>query len=91
MTIDYASGPQVPDRAPLTDLLGRDRAVVGVNGDLFNWKDGHPSGMLMQKGGNFRGALALRPHAQRQRWDAAEQQPAVERRGNAARRRLVCA
>ncbi len=22
--------------------------VVGVNGDLFNWKDGHPSGMLMQ-------------------------------------------
>jgi hypothetical protein len=22
--------------------------VVGVNGDLFNWKDGHPTGMLMQ-------------------------------------------
>ena len=22
--------------------------VVGVNGDLFNFKDGHPSGMLMQ-------------------------------------------
>jgi hypothetical protein len=24
--------------------------VAGVNGDLFNWKDGHPSGMLMQGG-----------------------------------------
>jgi hypothetical protein len=24
--------------------------VAGVNGDLFNWKDGHPSGMLMQAG-----------------------------------------
>jgi hypothetical protein len=24
--------------------------VAGVNGDLFNWKDGHPSGMVMQDG-----------------------------------------
>jgi hypothetical protein len=41
-------------------ILGKDRVtsmeksvsdsatVVGVNGDLFNFKDGHPSGMLMQ-------------------------------------------
>jgi hypothetical protein len=41
-------------------ILGRERVtdmqkdvsdsatVVGVNGDLFNWKDGHPTGMLMQ-------------------------------------------
>ena len=24
--------------------------VAGVNGDLFNWKDGHPSGIVMQDG-----------------------------------------
>jgi hypothetical protein len=24
--------------------------VVGTNGDLFNWNDGHPSGMVMQDG-----------------------------------------
>src|SRR6184192_693670 len=24
--------------------------VVGTNGDLFNWNDGHPSGMVMQSG-----------------------------------------
>lgn len=24
--------------------------VAGVNGDLFNWNDGHPSGMVMQDG-----------------------------------------
>ncbi|HSB40166.1 MAG TPA: phosphodiester glycosidase family protein [Gaiellaceae bacterium] len=29
------------------DVSGTSTAV-GVNGDLFNWKDGHPSGMLMQ-------------------------------------------
>ena len=43
-------------------LLGRERVtsmekdvsdsatVAGVNGDFFNWKDGHPSGILMQNG-----------------------------------------
>ena len=24
--------------------------IVGTNGDLFNWNDGHPSGMVMQDG-----------------------------------------
>ncbi len=43
-------------------ILGRERVtsmqkdvsdsatVAGVNGDFFNWNDGHPSGMLMQNG-----------------------------------------
>src|SRR3989475_3936098 len=43
-------------------ILGRERVtsmekdvsdsatVVGVNGDFFNWKDGHPTGIVMQNG-----------------------------------------
>ncbi len=43
-------------------ILGRERVtsmekdvsdsatVAGVNGDFFNWKDGHPTGILMQNG-----------------------------------------
>jgi flagellar hook assembly protein FlgD len=43
-------------------ILGRERVtamqrrvsplatVAGVNGDMFNWNDGHPSGMLVQNG-----------------------------------------
>ena len=46
VTIDYASGPKVPDRAPLTSLLGRDDAVVGVNGGFFDIFDtGAPLGV----------------------------------------------
>ncbi len=44
--IDYASGTHVPDRAPLSDLLRRDRAVVGVNGGFFDIFDtGAPLGV----------------------------------------------
>jgi hypothetical protein len=55
---DYALKPLLSNGA----LLGRERVtsmqkdvsatatVAGVNGDLFNFKDGHPSGMLMQGG-----------------------------------------
>src|SRR2546430_3759940 len=43
-------------------ILGRERVtsmekdvsdsatVVGINGDFFNWKDGHPTGIVMQNG-----------------------------------------
>ena len=30
--------------------ISNSATVAGVNGDLFNFKDGHPSGMLMQNG-----------------------------------------
>jgi hypothetical protein len=55
---DYALKPILSNGA----LVGRERVtsmqkdvssaatVAGVNGDLFNFKDGHPSGMLMQGG-----------------------------------------
>ena len=34
--------------------------VAGVNGDFFNWNDGHPSGMLMQAG-----VLQSKPYRER--------------------------
>jgi hypothetical protein len=55
---NYALKPILSNGA----ILGRERVtsmqknvsgsatVAGVNGDLFNFKDGHPSGMLMQGG-----------------------------------------
>lgn len=46
VTIDYASGARVPDRGPLTSLLARDDAVVGVNGGFFDIDDtGAPLGV----------------------------------------------
>lgn len=44
--LDYASGDHVPDRAPVTDLLARDRAVAGTNGGFFDIFDtGAPLGV----------------------------------------------
>jgi hypothetical protein len=40
--------------------LSRDATVAGVNGDLFAWADGRPSGVLMQSG-----ILATAPSADR--------------------------
>ena len=63
--IDYASGTHVPDRAPLTDLLRRDRAVVGVNGGFFDIYDtGAPLGVGQDR---QRGFL----HAARHTWNNA--------------------
>ena len=63
--IDYASGAQVPDRAPLTRLLRRDRAVAGVNGGFFDIYDtGAPLGVGQDR---QRGFL----HAARHTWNNA--------------------
>jgi hypothetical protein len=40
--------------------MSRDATVAGVNGDLFAWADGRPSGVLMQSG-----VLATSPSAER--------------------------
>ena len=46
VSIDYASGGLVPDRGPLTELLKRDAAVIGVNGGFFDIFDtGAPLGV----------------------------------------------
>lgn len=46
VSIDYASGDLVPERGPLTELLARDSAVVGVNGGFFDIFDtGAPLGV----------------------------------------------
>ncbi len=63
--IDYASRAKVPDRAPLTQLLKRDRAVAGVNGGFFDIYDtGAPLGVGQDR---QRGFL----HAARHTWNNA--------------------
>ncbi|MGH3345618.1 MAG: phosphodiester glycosidase family protein [Nocardioides sp.] len=65
VNLDYASGSKVPDRAPLTRLLGRDRAVAGVNGGFFDIYDtGAPLGIGQDR---QRGFL----HAARHTWNNA--------------------
>ncbi len=65
VTIDYASGRHVPDRGPLTQLLRRDDAVVGVNGGFFDIYDtGAPLGVGQDR---QRGFL----HAARYTWNNA--------------------
>jgi len=65
VSIDYASGTKVPDRAPLTGLLRRDRAVAGVNGGFFDIYDtGAPLGVGQDR---QRGFL----HAARYTWNNA--------------------
>jgi hypothetical protein len=65
VSIDYASGAKVPNRAPLTALLGRDRAVAGVNGGFFDIYDtGAPLGVGQDR---QRGFL----HAARHTWNNA--------------------
>ncbi len=65
VSIDYASGPLVPDRGTLTELLARDRAVVGVNGGFFDIYDtGAPLGVGQDR---QRGFL----HAARYTWNNA--------------------
>ena len=65
VSIDYASGAKVPDRGPLTELLGRDRAVAGVNGGFFDIYDtGAPLGVGQDR---QRGFL----HAARYTWNNA--------------------
>jgi len=65
VSIDYASGQLVPDRGPLTELLSRDRAVVGVNGGFFDIYDtGAPLGVGQDR---QRGFL----HASRYTWNNA--------------------
>jgi exopolysaccharide biosynthesis protein len=63
--IDYASRAKVPERAPLTRLLKRDRAVAGVNGGFFDIYDtGAPLGVGQDR---QRGFL----HAARHTWNNA--------------------
>ncbi len=65
VTIDYASGRHIPDRGPLTELLRRDDAVVGVNGGFFDIYDtGAPLGVGEDR---QRGFL----HASRYTWNNA--------------------
>lgn len=65
VSIDYASGELVPDRGPLTELLSRDDAVVGVNGGFFDIYDtGAPLGVGQDR---QRGFL----HAARYTWTNA--------------------
>lgn len=65
VSIDYASGEHVPDRGPLTSLLARDNAVVGVNGGFFDIYDtGAPLGVGQDR---QRGFL----HAARYTWNNA--------------------
>jgi Phosphodiester glycosidase len=46
VTLDYAHGRYVTNRAPLTRLLARDDAVAGINGGFFDIYDtGAPRGM----------------------------------------------
>ena len=47
------SNESILGREKVTDMEKRMSAsatVAGVNGDLFNWNDGHPSGVLMRNG-----------------------------------------
>lgn len=47
------SNDSIIGREKVTDMEKRMRAaatVAGVNGDLFNWNDGHPSGVLIRNG-----------------------------------------
>jgi hypothetical protein len=47
------SNESILGREKVTDMQKRMSAsatVAGVNGDLFNWNDGHPSGMLIRNG-----------------------------------------
>ena len=47
------SNESIVGREKVTDMQRRMSAsatVAGVNGDLFNWNDGHPSGILIRNG-----------------------------------------
>ena len=47
------SSGTITGRARVTSMekaVSNQATVVGVNGDLFNWNDGHPSGIVMQDG-----------------------------------------
>jgi hypothetical protein len=47
------SNDSIVGREKVTDMEKRvstGATVAGVNGDLFNWNDGHPSGILMRDG-----------------------------------------
>jgi hypothetical protein len=47
------SNESIVGREKVTDMekrLSSTATVVGVNGDLFNWNDGHPSGILIRNG-----------------------------------------
>ncbi|HEY6834857.1 MAG TPA: phosphodiester glycosidase family protein [Gaiellaceae bacterium] len=47
------SGGTITGRARVTSMekaVSNQATVVGINGDLFNWNDGHPSGIVMQDG-----------------------------------------
>jgi flagellar hook assembly protein FlgD len=47
------SNESIVGREKVTDMekrLSASATVAGVNGDLFNWNDGHPSGVLIRNG-----------------------------------------
>jgi exopolysaccharide biosynthesis protein len=47
------SNESIVGREKVTDMerrLSATATVAGVNGDLFNWNDGHPSGVLIRNG-----------------------------------------
>jgi exopolysaccharide biosynthesis protein len=47
------SNESIVGREKVTDMqkrLSTTATVAGVNGDLFNWNDGHPSGVLIRNG-----------------------------------------
>lgn len=46
LKLDYTSTPKVPQTAPVTEALRRNRAVAGVNGDFFDiGRSGAPLGL----------------------------------------------
>ncbi len=65
VSLDYESGPHVPDRNTVSNYVARDRAVAGVNGGFFDIHDtGAPLGVGVDR---QRGFL----HAARYTWNNA--------------------
>lgn len=59
VSVDYAMGDHVPERAPLPSLLARDDAVAGVNGGFFDIYDtGAPLGVGQDRERGFLHAAA---------------------------------
>ena len=60
VSIDRAARAHVPERGPLTRLLGRDRAIAGVNGGFFDIYDtGAPLGVGVDRQAGFLHASLL--------------------------------
>jgi hypothetical protein len=50
---EMAKGTVVGGKERVTDIqkdVSAEATVAGINGDLFNWSDGHPTGIYMERG-----------------------------------------